>query len=213
MIDEDYLKRFDASVLGNGNVPYHETNKRYFLREAFDIIEIPRSYYEKMLNNTKSFLIDITFDYGNGDKYWKRNLLMLLRKTDGSDKVFSVIINQKYKFFNNDEKYLVEETYTITEAYVSKRISMCDQDNESIYYLINGIGQGTLSSAKSNLENEIGSIGLEFRYDGSNSGKISCIRFDGVFNWYRDLFKNNPVRFKEIQKSLDLFVTDHLYDI
>lgn len=214
MIDEDYLARFDAGIRGNNNVPYHETNKRYFLREAFDVIEIPRSYYEKMLDNTKSFLIDITFDHEKSSKkYWERDLLMLLRKTDESDKVFSVIINQKYEFFNKNEKYLVEEIYTITEAYVSKQISMCDQDNESLYYLINGIGQGTVSSAKSELENKIGSIGLEFRYDGSNSGKISCIRPDSLFDWCRTLFENNPVRFKEIQKSLDLFVTDHLYDI
>lgn len=213
MISEDYLTRFDAGVLGNDNVPYHETDERYFLREAFDVIEIPRSYYEKMLDNTKSFLIDITFDRGKSKKYWKRDLLMLLHKTDGSDKVFSVIINQKYEFFNKNEKYLVEEIYTIMEAYVSKQISMCDRDNESIYYLINGIGQGMMSSAKSKLEDKIESIGLEFRYDSSNSCTISCVRLNGLLDWCRTLFKNNPVRFKEIQKSLDLFVTDHLYDI
>lgn len=212
MIDEDYLKRFDAGVLGN-DVPYHETNQRYFLREAFDVIEIPRSYYEKMLDNTKSFLIDIESDHENGKKYWKRDLLMLLRKTDGSDKVFSVIINQKYEFFNKDEKYLVEEVYTITEAYVSKRVSICNQDNESIYYLINGIGQGTMSSAKSKLENKIESIRLEFRYDDSNSCIISYLHLDGLHSRSRTAFKNNPIRFKEMQKSLDLFVTDHLYDI
>lgn len=211
MIDEDYLARFDAGIRGNNDVPYHETNKRYFLREAFDAIEVPRSHYEKMLDNTKSFLIDITFDYGK--KYWKRDLLMLLRKTDGSDKVFSVIINQKYEFFNENEKYLVEEICTITEAYVSKQISMCDQDNESLYYLINGIGQGTMSSAKSKLEDKIESIGFEFRYDGSSSCMMSDVRYNGTIGERRTLFENNPVRFKEIQKSLDLFVTDHLYDI
>lgn len=213
MIDENYLKRFDAGVLGNNDVPYHETNKRYFLKAHFDTMEISRQYYEEMLDNTKSFLIDITFDYGKSKKYWERNLLMLLHKTDGSNKVFSVIINQKYEFFNENEKYLVEEIYTITEVYVSKQISMCDQDNESLYYLINGIGQGTMSSAKSKLEDKIATIGLEFRYDGSDSCAITDICHNGTIGRQKIMFNNSPVRFKETQKSLDLFVTDHLCDI
>lgn len=213
MIDEDYLARFDAGIRGNNNVPYHETNKRYFFKAHFDTMEIPRQYYQEMLDNTKSFIIDITFDHGKSKKYWKRNLLMLLYKTDGSGKVFSVVINQKYEFFNKNEKYLIEEIYTMSEVYVSKQISMCNQDNGSIYYLIHGICRRFALSLKSNLCDTITSIGLEFRYDGSNSCMISDVRLDDSIGGYRILFENDPIRFKEIQKSLDLFVTDHLYDI
>lgn len=215
MINNEYLARIDDGIRGDTVVKvFHEVGRNYYLMESFDRIKITEERYNKMIEDTKSIIFDITFDEDNvkRKKYFYRDLLMLLRKTDGTGQIFSVIIEQRY-VYNEGKRYLLDEKYTITEVYISKQIAMANQEDESVYYLIHGTRTVWGSSVRSELCLNIISVGIEFRYDGSDSCAITDICHNGTIGRQKIMFNNSPVRFKETQKSLDLFVTDHLYDI
>ena len=215
MINNEYLARIDDGIRGDTVVRvFHEVKRDYYLMESFDRFKITEERYKRMIEGTKSIIFDITFDEDNvkRKKYFCRDLLMLLRKTDGTYRIFSVIIEQRY-VYDEGKRYLLDEKYTITEVYISKQIAMANQDDESVYYLIHGTRTVWGSSVRSELCLKIISIGIEFRYDGSNSCVITDICHNGEIGRQKIMFNNSPVMFKETQKSLDLFVTDHLYDI
>lgn len=215
MINNEYLARIDDGIRGDTVVKvFHEVRRKYYSMESFDRIKITEERYNKMIEDTKSIIFDITFDEDNikRKKYFYRDLLMLLHKTDGTGQIFSVIIEQRY-VYNEKKRYLLDENYTITEVYISKQIAMANQKDESVYYLIHGTRTIWESSVRSKLCLKIISIGIEFRYDGSDSCVLTDICHNGTIGRQKIVFIDSPIMFKETQKSLDLFVTDHLYDI